>query len=53
MKLLDWFEERDCFILVMEKPENSTDLFDYISEKGVLKEAAAKEIFQKVNFTNL
>ena len=33
----------------MEKPNNSTDLFDYISERGVLKEADAKEIFKKVN----
>ena len=48
VKLLDWFEEQDCFILVMEKPDNSTDLFDYISERGVLREETAKEIFNKV-----
>lgn len=47
VKLIDWFEEQDCFILVMEKPDNSTDLFDYISERGVLREETAKEIFKK------
>ena len=52
VKLIDWFEERDCFILVMEKPDNSTDLFDYISERGVLKEETAKEIFNKVKGSN-
>ena len=32
----------------MEKPDNSTDLLDYISERGVLREETAKEIFNKV-----
>ena len=52
VKLLDWFEEQDCFILVMEKPDNSTDLFDYISERGFLREETAKEIFNKVGDSN-
>ena len=52
VKLIDWFEEQDCFILVMEKPDNSTDLFDYISERGVLREETAKEIFKKVKYFN-
>merc|ERR1711892_590635 len=50
VKLIDWFEEQDCFILVMEKPDNSTDLFDYISERGVLREETAKEIFKNVKY---
>ena len=35
---------------VMEKPENSLDLFDFISERGVSSEAVAKAIFQQVCF---
>ena len=35
-------------IQVMEKPENSLDLFDFISERGVSSEAVAKAIFQQV-----
>ena len=34
----------------MEKPENSLDLFDFISERGVSSEAVAKAIFQQVLF---
>jgi len=45
VSLIDWFEERDCFLLVMEKPDNCTDLFEYISERGVLTEETAREIF--------
>jgi len=48
VQLLDWYERSDCFILVMEKPENSLDLFDFISERGVSSEAVAKAIFQQV-----
>ena len=35
-------------IQVMEKPENSLDLFDFISERGVSSEAVARAIFQQV-----
>ena len=37
----------------MEKPENSLDLFDFISERGVSSEAVAKAIFQQVRAPTL
>ena len=52
VSLIDWFEERDCFLLVMEKPDNCTDLFEYISERGVLTEETAREIFIQVEDPN-
>ena len=53
VNLIDWFEDDDCFLLVMEKPDNCTDLFDYISERGVLNEETAREIFIKVEHSKL
>lgn len=48
IKLLDYFERADSFVIVMERPTNSKDLFDYITEKGHLDERMAKYIFKQV-----
>ena len=37
----------------MERPENSLDLFDFISERGVSSEAVAKAIFQQATAQTL
>ena len=34
IKLLDFFEKADSFIYVLEKPSNSKDLFDFITDNG-------------------
>lgn len=46
--LYDWFETVDSFLLVLERPESSIDLFDYIRECGPLSEDIARHIILHV-----
>ena len=47
VSLLDSYEKRDAFILVMERPSPCQDLFDYITERGVLAETEACQFFRQ------
>lgn len=48
IKLLDYYERNDSFIIIMERPEPVKDLFDYITEKGILEEHTAREFFRQI-----
>lgn len=34
IKILDYLEQKNCFIIIMERDEKSQDLFDYITESA-------------------
>lgn len=48
IKLLDYFEHAQAFVMVLERPQYHKDLFDYITEKRRLEESEAKSIFRQV-----
>lgn len=48
IQLIEFFERSDSFIYIMERPSNSKDLFDFITEKRVLDEDLARNFFRQI-----
>lgn len=46
--MLDWYERRSTYILVMERPQPVIDLFDYLNQYGALPETNARAIFRQI-----
>lgn len=48
IKMLDWFQQDDSFIIVMERPDTVKDLFDFITERVSLEERLARLFFLQI-----
>ncbi|XP_016161189.1 PREDICTED: CDPK-related kinase 3-like, partial [Ficedula albicollis] len=48
IQLLEWFELPDSFLLVMERPEGSQDLLQFLQEQEFLCEEVARWLFRQV-----
>ena len=46
--MLDYFEDIENFYIVMEKPQKYIDLFDYITQKGVVSERSSRYLFRQI-----
>ena len=45
VKILEFYERKDSFIFIMERPENVMDLFDFINKEKELSETLARDFF--------
>jgi len=48
IKFLDYFEDKDRYHIVTEKPNKYIDLFDYITNKGQVSDRSARYLFRQV-----
>lgn len=53
IKLLDYYERNDGYLIVMERPSPFCDLFDYISDRGALDEVITRCIFKQIVETSI
>lgn len=48
IELLEVFTHENNFVFVLERPENSSDLFDYIDERDFLAEDEGRQFFTNI-----
>jgi serine/threonine protein kinase len=48
VKLLEYFEKPDSYVMILERPDPVVDLFDYITQQGALPEDLARKFFRQV-----
>ncbi|NWI81980.1 PIM1 kinase, partial [Dryoscopus gambensis] len=48
IRLLEWVELPNSFLLVLEHPERCQELFDFIMAPGFVPEEVARELFHQV-----
>lgn len=53
VRLLDVYEQVDSFVLILERPSPCRDLFDVITERGVLPESMARDFMKQIVSTLL
>ncbi|XP_014664986.1 PREDICTED: serine/threonine-protein kinase pim-1-like [Priapulus caudatus] len=53
IRMLDWYEQSDSFVIVMERQEPVQDLFDFITERGPLGQSLSRNLFHQVVSTVL
>ena len=46
--MLDYFEDASHFYIIMEKPDKYIDLFDYITQKGIVSEKSSRFLFRQI-----
>jgi len=48
VQMIDWYERRSSYVLVMERPERHIDLFDYLNKAGPIKEPVVRDVFIQI-----